>query len=429
MADMKRVYKLFDPAPLGDDRADLYVNLDSVRGSAGLVRRMAQKIRLSDPPTCQVIAGHRGSGKSTELWRLGRELTHPEDAKDSTYAVVTLRALDVLDPNDVDVPELILAIVQQVAATLGGAPYRIKLRPGYFQELLPRLKKALGTEVEITGGDLVTPLGRIGVAVKNSPDARSEVRKALEPHTGTLLQAANDFFGEAALAVEKEGKAGLVVIVDDLDKMITRPHTEAGCPTTEYLFVHRSAQLTGLACHMVYSIPIELAYSCHEPTIRQRYGGVIHMVPMTKVTTPPPDRAPYEEGITLLTDLVGKRAEAAGAALDDLFQDGTLREMILFSGGQPSELMTMIREAMIADGLPIGQAGLRRCITESERGYARLLMEEHKPLLKEAAETGNVTRSNETEPLLRDLLQNRTVLLYMNDDEWYDVNPAARGVV
>jgi energy-coupling factor transporter ATP-binding protein EcfA2 len=429
MADIQQVYRLFSPAPLCEGQDNLYVDLDPVRGSAGLLRSMARKIRFSDQPTCQVIAGHRGSGKSTELWRLAGELTTPKNDQDSKYAVVTLRALEVLDPNDVDVPELIPAVVRQVAETLRAEPYKIELKPGYFQQLLPRLKGALQTEIELTGADLATPLGTIGLAVKNSPDARAEVRKTLEPHTGTLLQAANDVIGQAVAALAMQGRMGLVVIVDDLDKMIARPHVAAGCTTTEYLFVHRSAQLTGLDCHTVYSIPIELAYSSQGPTISSRYGGTLHMVPMTKVTAPPPERVPYEDGITLLAEVVRARAEAAGAGLDDLFETDRLRELILFTGGQPTELMTMTREAIIAEGLPIGAPGIKRCKTEAERGYRRLLMKEHQALLREVAETGQVTRSDTTEPILRDLLASRTILLYRNDDEWYDLNPAARDLV
>jgi hypothetical protein len=33
----------------------LYVDLDEVRGHVGIVHRMAQKIRLADQPTCQVL--------------------------------------------------------------------------------------------------------------------------------------------------------------------------------------------------------------------------------------------------------------------------------------------------------------------------------------------------------------------------------------
>ena len=72
---VQRIYAAFDPSPLKADNGGLYVELDDVRGEADIVKRTSVKIRLAEgEPTCQVLAGHKGSGKSTELYRLQREL-------------------------------------------------------------------------------------------------------------------------------------------------------------------------------------------------------------------------------------------------------------------------------------------------------------------------------------------------------------------
>lgn len=77
---LQRVYKVFDPtAPVEADATDLYVELDSVRGDAGAVGRLASHIQLSPAvPTCQLLAGHHGSGKSTELRQLQAKLEEGE---------------------------------------------------------------------------------------------------------------------------------------------------------------------------------------------------------------------------------------------------------------------------------------------------------------------------------------------------------------
>jgi len=64
-ADLKKIYRAFDPAPLLGDQSDLYVPLDDVRGSSSLVPRLTKPIRLSDKATFQLLAGHIGSGKSS----------------------------------------------------------------------------------------------------------------------------------------------------------------------------------------------------------------------------------------------------------------------------------------------------------------------------------------------------------------------------
>ena len=58
------IYSIFSPTPLRADQNELYVDLEDVRGKTGLVQRMAQKIRLAEEPTCQVLTGHRGSARA-----------------------------------------------------------------------------------------------------------------------------------------------------------------------------------------------------------------------------------------------------------------------------------------------------------------------------------------------------------------------------
>ncbi len=235
---LKEIYSVFSPSPLQPNQNELYIDLENVRGNAGIVHRMAQKIRLTDAPTCQVLTGHRGSGKSTELSRLRQTLQETTDS-DSRFFVVQIQADDELDRNDIDFPEVLIAIVRQVAEQLRTSA-GIELKPGYFRDRLEQLKKLALAEVSFDKLELGASFAKLSATIKNSPEARQLVRKALEPDTNNWLTAANDVIGQGVLELGKKGFCGLVVIVDDLDKMITRPYEPAGCSTTEYLFVHRS---------------------------------------------------------------------------------------------------------------------------------------------------------------------------------------------
>jgi hypothetical protein len=420
---LQAIYSVFDPAPLRDEQQDLFVDLDPVRGGWGIVGRMAQKIRLAEGPTCQVLTGHRGSGKSTELWRLRRELEDPGEGAGRMF-VVQVQADNDLDRNDIDFPDVLIAIVRQVAEQLR-ARAGIDLKPGYFKDRWQRLKDLLGTDISFDSIDLDTGMATLSATIKNSPEARARVREALEPDTNNWLHAANDVIGEAVLRLREKGYRGLVVMVDDLDKMITRPHESAGCNTTEYLFVHRSAQLAAFHCHLIYTLPIELAYSHHEPTIRRLYGGHLPVVPMTKLSTPPPRPRPYRPGIEKFRGLIRARLAHAGVAEGALFRTDRVRDdLIRLTGGQPTELMTLIREALVTEGLPVGTAGLRRSRTEAMRSYRRQLRADHWPMLDEVRRTGQVVRTLDNETAFRELLESRALLLYVNKQEWYALNPA-----
>ncbi len=420
----QEVYSIFDPRPLHDDQQDLFTNLDDVRGHSNIVKVMGQKIRLADQPTCQILTGHRGSGKSTELWQLSQALQVTRD--DSTrFFVVRVQADDELDRNDIDFPDVLIAIMRQVSEQLVDRE-QIKLKPGYFRDRFEKLKLLALAEVSFDKLEFPAYLAKFSATIKNSPDARQEVRKALEPDTNNLLVAANDIIGQAKLELIKKGYKSLVVIVDDLDKMITRPLESAGCSTTEHLFVNRSAQLTAFHCHMIYTLPIALAYSTQESTLRQLYGGALPVVPMTKITTPPPVSRTYVPGMKKFRELIKKRLDKVGVEEDFLFQSDRVRDdLIKLSGGQPTELMTLIRGAIVTEEeLPIKPPSVKRRRTEAMRSYRRLLRADHWPLIEEARRTGRVVRTKENEAAFRELLDSRALLLYVNDEEWYGINPA-----
>jgi hypothetical protein len=423
MSDLlKRIYNAFDPAPLHQGQQGLYVDLDDVRGHSGTVGVLKQKILLANGPSCQVLSGHRGCGKSTELWQLRQSLEKPgPDGK--KYFVVQVQAEKELDTNDIDFPEILIAIIRQIAAQFRD-PLGITLAPRYFKDRWQRLKQLALTEVDFDGVDLEVGMAKLSTTLRGSPEARRRVREALEPDTGNWMTAANDVIGEAILKLPKEQFSGLVVIVDDLDKMITRMDEKAGCLTTEKLFIHRAAQLTGFLCHVIYTLPIELAYSHHNASIKLRYSGHLPVVPMTKIETPPPECKAHAPGIKKFREMISTRLSSVGATEDDLFQSGKVRDdLIKLTGGQPTELMSFIRESIATSGLPITSQGVKRCRFETMRTYRRQLRADHWPLIQETRRTGQIIRTDDNEKPFRELLDSRALLLYRNDEEWYGVNP------
>ncbi len=133
---IQRVYREFSPAPLRPEQQALYVDLNAARGAMDVVSRLEGTIRRAEgSPTCQVLAGHKGSGKSTELLRLKKRLESDPDS----FFVVYVEADEDIDRNDVDFPDVLIAIVRQTAAQLKQHA-GINLKPGYFKDRLIRLK-------------------------------------------------------------------------------------------------------------------------------------------------------------------------------------------------------------------------------------------------------------------------------------------------
>jgi len=251
----QRVYRLFGTEPLKPEQEDLYVDLEQARGDMHVADRLERRIRFAEgSPTCQVLAGHKGSGKSTELLRLKKRL---EDESPQLF-VVYVRAGDDIDYNDVDFPDVLIAIVRQTAAQLQQHA-GITLAPGYFKKRWERLKEIGAAEINFESFGLEVGMLNLAGQIKDSPNARAEIRKALEPDTNNWISAANDVIGQAVGELAKQGKQGLVILVDELDKIVVREHV-TGCKTDEQLFVNRAAQLTSFHCHVVYTMPLSLAY-------------------------------------------------------------------------------------------------------------------------------------------------------------------------
>lgn len=419
-ADLKRIYRAFDPAPLLGDQNDLYVPLDDVRGSSSLVSRLTKPIRFSNKATFQLLAGHIGSGKSTELRRVQKDL----ETGDERFFTVFCQVLEDIDPGDADFPDVLLAIMRQVAAEFRER-LQIELKPGYLRQRLEEVKKFLGSEVKLESLAIDSALGNFTAAIKSSPSTRDQIRKALAATTERWIDAANDVLGEAVVEAQKKGYAGLAIIVDDLDKLSMLHEPELRGSVAERLYMERHVQLTAFRCHMIYTIPIALAYSCKEREIASRYGLTAPpVVPMTKVVDIEGKR--YEPGFERFRTVIARRLKDAGATEKDVFASDAVRDRIIeCSGGQPRFLVTMMRDAIVEveDNQLLTEATVNTVARKATHSYSRQLQKEHWKIIEEVRKTHALERTEKNASLCMDLLASGAVLQYLNEKEWYAPNP------
>jgi len=414
---IKNIYRVFEPEPLSIDDIDLYVPLDDVRGSTGLVNKLSKTILYSANPTCQLLAGHIGSGKSTELRRLQQDL---ESGKEKFFAAFCTIFQDI-DVEDTDFPDILIGILRQTACQLNDK-CQIKLKPGYFKQRWDELKDVLGSDVSFTGVDLAVGFAKFSTVIKSSPNTRLEIRKRLEPKLNTWIEAAKDVISKAVLELKKKGFVGLVIIADDMDKLSVERRQEINSSTAERLFIHRYAQLTALNCHVVYTIPLSLAYSCKERDIASLYNLTAPpVVPMTKVIDENGKR--FEDGFQKFRDVISKRLTKAGAK-ESIFEYEDVEDKIIeYSAGQPRVLMTLIRDSIVEGDLPITLKAVENVARKIIQSYARQLREEHWTIIRQVKKDHTLKRSEKNDSLCMELLANRAILQYLNEKEWYGLNP------
>ncbi|MDE5095349.1 MAG: ATP-binding protein, partial [Trichodesmium sp. St11_bin5] len=110
---LKRLYNSFKPSePLQPD-SRVYVDCSEVRGDGDVIKDLAENIEYSDDNTCQLYAGHRGGGKSTELLRLKKYL------ENKGYFVVYFAADENdINPEDTEYVDILLACTRHLLEKL-----------------------------------------------------------------------------------------------------------------------------------------------------------------------------------------------------------------------------------------------------------------------------------------------------------------------
>ncbi|MBD1873734.1 AAA family ATPase [Nodosilinea sp. FACHB-131] len=417
-----------------------YIDFSAVRGS-DLVKELKRTITLSgEEPTCQLFTGHIGCGKSTELSRLQGDL------EAAGYHVVYFESTDDLDMGDVDISDILLAIAKQVSKSLEDA--QLRLTPSRFQQLIKSTADLLNSEVtglkvkgpEIggikVGGDLGISaadgtyslslgIGEITTKAKDSKDVRALLRQHLEPRIKTILDIINgELIDTANRQLIDQGKAGLVVIVDNLDRIDNKPRVQDR-RQPEYLFVDRGDQLKQLRCHVIYTIPLVLSFSNEKENLTNRFGASPQVLPM--VRTQNRDGSACEPGLDALRQMILARAfpeVPADQRLDQLGQifdsTETLDRLCLASGGHVRNLLVLINNCLRKADPPLTQALLDQVISLRLGELSKAIEVEEWGLLQEVHRTKAVRGEGEYQALLRSLF----VFEYRDAGQtWFDLNP------
>lgn len=425
--DLRRFYQACNPGePLGMGNAaerQYYVDFSPVRGGR-IIEALERTIADLSPnqPTCQLFTGHIGCGKSTELLRLKADLEQRD------FHVVYFESSHDLELNDVDVTDILLAIAGQVSESLEAIG--IRLKPGYFTNLFAELSDFLQTPVELSGeAELSFGIGKLTAKTKESPNLRHRMRNWLEPRTNSILQAINDeILLKATAELQRRGKQGLVVIVDNLDRVDLRPMPVTGRSQPEYLFIDRGEQLRKLKCHVVYTIPLSLIFSNECETLKNRLGGGLtpKVLPMVPVRLRSGDEC--MTGMSLLRQMVLKRAfpeamleQELGQILTIFDAPETLDRLCRISGGHVRNLLGLLYSCLQQQDPPLSRDCLEGVIRERRDYLISSIDDSEWNLLFQVVQQQTVRGDIEYQTLLR----SQWVYEYRDyEGSWFCLNPA-----
>jgi hypothetical protein len=419
---LSQIYNAFDPfepLPAGDPA---YVDCAEVRGDANILVDLGNKILRSDRMVCQLYAGHRGGGKSTELLRL-------KDHLEKKGCLVIYFAADEvdIDPEDAEYTDILLSCTRHLLEGLKAADPAPIL--GWLRDRWQDLKNLAFTKISFEKTE-ITQLVRIRESTRLIPSTRQNVRERINSDTVKLLDMLNNFIEDAKRKMPI-GKSQLVVIADNIDRIVLIPQ-QNGRTNLDEIFLDGAQQLQSLNCHVIYTIPISMAYSSRAVELRDIYGDP-QVLPMIMVQTP--DGKTNEAGLAKIMEIIKKRVEhfAPNADLEtEIFSSAEgLQRLCFMSGGHVRNLMLLVRSAIDhIDSLPITEEAIQRAITQARDTYRRTVEQDEWELLAKVSSTKQIDNNDDR---YYKLLFSRCVLQYKYlDDErelqsWYDVHPLIKG--
>jgi hypothetical protein len=426
--DLEKFYNACNPSrPLftGDTtNRQYYIDFNPVRGGKIIEQLQRTITRLSpDEPTCQLFTGQIGCGKSTELWRLKFEL------EQQNFHVVYLESSRVLDMADVDVSDILLALAYQVSESLEAIEIRLKSSSfvNLYREIVDFLETPISLEAQ---ANLSIGIAKIITKTKESPRLRRRLRDYLQPRIEKILQLINkELLEPANLKLKALGKKGLVVIVDNLDRVGIRP-LSSGRTQPKHIFIDQGDRLRNLNCHIIYTIPLSLTFSAADRAeLQQRLGNGVapKLIPMIPIRLRSGEI--NFEALNLMRQMILVRAfpeiepqqRLDGSIITQIFDSlETLDRLCLVSGGHVRNLLGMLFDCLREQDPPFSLECLETVIRQQRDFRVKAIDDQEWELIFQVLEEQTVRDEIEYQTLVQ------SMFVFEYSDllgTWFDVNP------
>lgn len=426
--DITETYNAVNPEqPLlpGDPR---YVDCAPWRGDEHIVNMIARRIIRADAAAPvqhlkQLLAGHRGCGKSTELLLLKEKL------EQAGYFVVYFDAVLEIDVNDVDYADILLAMMRQLDLQVRQSGLGLKLDSARLDDLAMRLAKVTlakedrenvesTLETEFRVEPQIPFFAKMMAAVRGFITSGSTFKKQLrvevQQRTAQFLEDLNDLIDKLQQQLRGRGMKGLVIIIDSLDRIIPHPLDEKGLRTTHSaIYLEHADHLKAPHCHAIYTVPISIFFN---ENLSKVYPDLPLMLPMIKVKEE--NGKICAEGLGAMRQVVARRIE-----VNHIFEEeNSVDKLCLASGGHVRDLMHLIRYACDYSAEKITPLAVDKAIRALVREYDRLVKDADLPRLVRIHREKRLPSDAEYAFLPYHLV----VLEYQNGERWADLHPAVQ---
>ena len=407
----------FEEALSADDPRN--VETQEARGSQKTYAKLAKlfgynaKSCVFYPPAASHVLffGHVGSGKTTELRRYAKDLE-----RSGHYYVVEVDVLGMLDINNLQYSETLLAMAEALCAQLIKDHYQVSndaLRPieNWFQNVISSRTEQtdymaeLRAEAEMGGGlpGIFKLLSRLTASAKTGSNYKQEWRNEVRNRFTELAAAFNSLLADIEQTLSEQQAKRVLFMLDGTDKMKGED--------TEQFFIQDAGQLAAINSFVIYTAPLYLKYSGRPVT--KLHDLVLPMIKLNER-----DGSRCEAGHTALRDLLLRRADRSLFASHE-----DIEELVNLCGGHPRELLRLLRECCLeSDDDLIDSHVVAAAAKRVASDYRRFLQPDDYILL--ASLDANPLHGGNTEAI-QNLLHNLALLEY-NDGSWRRSHPLVR---
>lgn len=391
-----------------------HVPVDLYRALKGAIDHPKRK------PAHLCYAGHRGNGKTTELFMVLDKLKN-----EAPFHFVYQAADADLAASDLDYPDIMLYLAK---IALEGMPKDVQIEQKHLQAIeewfyqhvvtaqdykdsTAEFKGKIEAGFSIPG--LLKLLASLTSSVKGGHKSAVETRHVLRRRVSDLIDRLNTLFDVLRKALENAGKPHeLVLILDNLDRLPPE--------VMENAFSNWANLFGQLQVHLIITVPLPLIYYPTGSKLSET-GFRPLVLSMPKIRSRHHSHDQYlDDSVNKLMDVIEARVEKDNVFDGDEAQiEACIRRIVVVSGGSLRDMMHILTYAgEEAWDVPITAQHLEAAIHKVRNELmANLNSDDLQALLK----IHNEKRADRTEAVGRQL-HYRWALEY-NGEKWADVHP------
>lgn len=414
--------------PLQPDDELYYPIYDN--NAADPIELIFRDIDFTEVESLNFISGFRGSGKTTELFRLRKLL------REAGHFVAYGNALDFLLPAEpVDISDFLIVLAGAFSESVEKDLAFDPIKEGWWTRLVNWLTN---TDVDLSGIEAKAnvPGTDVGLnfkaALREHATFRQDLREKMAPRLGELKAQVTLFFADTLKKIKaKTGSARNPVFIFDQLEQLRDTLSSKGALTDSVvtMFANHKRDFQIPSVHMVMTVPPWLKFMLPD-------AKKIRLLYNVKLWNNNHTRTRHEPGWKALHTLLELRFTPEGLEryFGGMQKKGLAEQLIDASGGHFRDLLLLTRETLLRadpESLPVDKQVIDDAITSHRDNFLPIPLADAAWLHEIGVDRASLLKDRTSESVQRMtfFLDTHLALILKNGEEWYDVHPIIRDEV